>query len=46
MFGVTCSIPITMRSRKYYLIDGSFEGSWNYIPKDLSIACWYFEKRD
>jgi len=31
---------------KYYLIDGSFEGSWNYIPKDLSIACWYFEKRD
>jgi hypothetical protein len=35
-----------MRSRKYYLIDGSFEGSWDYIPKDLSIACWYFEKRD
>ena len=31
---------------KYYLIDGSFEGSWNYIPKNLSIACWYFEKRD
>jgi hypothetical protein len=31
---------------KYYLIDGSLQGTWNYIPKDLVIACWYFEKRD
>jgi hypothetical protein len=31
---------------KYYLIDGSFDGTWNYIPKDLVIACWYYEKRD
>ena len=31
---------------KYYLIDGSFEGTWNYIPKDLVMACWYYEKRD
>jgi hypothetical protein len=31
---------------KYYLIDGSFQGTWNYIPKDLVIACWYYEKRD
>jgi len=31
---------------RYYLIDGSFEGTWNYIPKDIVIACWYFEKRD
>jgi len=31
---------------KYYLINGSFEGSWNYIPKDLIMACWYYEKRD
>ena len=31
---------------KYYLIDGSFHGTWNYIPKDLVIACWYYEKRD
>jgi hypothetical protein len=31
---------------KYYLIDGSVQGTWNYIPKDLVIACWYFEKRD
>jgi len=31
---------------KYYLIDGSFQGTWNYIPKDLVIACWYYEKRN
>jgi len=31
---------------KYYLVDGSFDGTWNYIPKDLVIACWYYEKRD
>jgi hypothetical protein len=32
--------------RKYYLIDGSFEGTWNYIPKDLVMVCWYYEKRN
>jgi hypothetical protein len=31
---------------KYYLIDGSFLETWRYIPKDLVIACWYYEKRD
>jgi hypothetical protein len=31
---------------KYYLIDGSFQGTWNYIPKDLVIACWDYEIRD
>jgi hypothetical protein len=31
---------------KYYLIDGSFVGTWEYIPKDLVIACWYYEKRN
>jgi hypothetical protein len=29
----------------YYLVDGDFSGSWNYIPKDLRIVCWYYEKR-
>jgi len=29
----------------YYLAEGSYNGSWEYIPKDLNIACWYFEKR-
>jgi hypothetical protein len=31
---------------KYYLINGSFDGTWKYIPKDLAMACWYYEKRD
>ena len=30
---------------QYYLIDGSFRDTWKYIPKDLVIACWYYEKR-
>jgi hypothetical protein len=30
----------------YYLVDGDFAGSWNYVPKDLVIVCWYYEKRN
>jgi hypothetical protein len=33
------------RSR-YYLIDGSFDGTWKYLPRNLVIACWYYNKRD
>jgi len=29
----------------YYLVEGDFTGSWNYIPKDLVIVCWYYDKR-
>ena len=29
----------------YYLVDGDFTGSWEHVPKDLVIACWYFKKR-
>jgi hypothetical protein len=29
----------------YFLVDGDFTGSWNYIPKDLVIVCWYYNKR-
>ena len=29
----------------YYLVEGDFTGSWDYVPKDLGIVCWYFEKR-
>ncbi len=29
----------------YYLVDGDFTESWNYIPKDLVIVCWYYDKR-
>ncbi len=32
--------------RFYYLVDGSFIGSWNHIPKDLVIACWWHRMRD
>jgi hypothetical protein len=29
----------------YYLTDGDFTASWNYIPKDLTIVCWYHKIR-
>jgi hypothetical protein len=29
----------------YYLVDGDFTGSWKYVPHDLRIVCWYYEKR-
>jgi hypothetical protein len=29
----------------YYLVEGDYTGSWKYVPKDMRIACWYFEKR-
>lgn len=29
----------------YYLVEGDYTGSWKYVPKDLRIVCWYFEKR-
>jgi len=30
----------------YYLVEGDFAGSWKYVPKDLIIVCWYYEKRN
>ena len=30
----------------YYLVEGDFTQSWNYIPKDLVIVCWYYKKRN
>jgi hypothetical protein len=29
----------------YYLVDGDFTGSWNFIPRDLGIMCWYYARR-
>ncbi len=29
----------------YYLVDGDYAGSWEHIPKDIVICCWYFTKR-
>jgi hypothetical protein len=31
--------------RNYYLVDGDFAGSWKFVPKDLTIVCWYYQKR-
>ena len=30
----------------YYHVDENFYGSWNYIPKDLVIACWWHKMRN
>lgn len=29
----------------YYLAEGNYAGSWNHVPKELVIVCWYYEKR-
>ncbi|MFB3828157.1 MAG: hypothetical protein ACE15B_15415 [Bryobacteraceae bacterium] len=29
----------------YYLVDGDYSGSWNYVPPDLGIITWYYLKR-
>ncbi len=31
--------------KQYYFVDGSMENTWTYLPKDMGIVCWYFEKR-
>jgi hypothetical protein len=30
---------------KYYLVDGSLEDTWKYLPKDMAMVCWWFEER-
>ena len=30
----------------YFLVDGDFTDSWKYVPKDLRIVCWYYERRE
>jgi hypothetical protein len=29
----------------YYLVEGDYNGSWRYIPKDMGIVTWYYERR-
>ena len=29
----------------YYLVDGDFTGSWNYVPRDLRMVCWRYATR-
>lgn len=31
----------SLKWNTYYHVSESYHGSWNYIPKDLIIACWY-----
>jgi hypothetical protein len=28
----------------YYLVDGDYTGSWNHVPREMRIVCWYFNK--
>ncbi len=30
----------------YYHVPENYYGSWNYIPKDLVIACWWYDMRE
>ena len=30
----------------YYLVDEDFYGSWDYIPKDITMVCWHHRNRD
>ena len=38
--------PVHNAHDNYFNCKGTFEGSWNYIPKELIISCWYHQKRD
>jgi hypothetical protein len=29
----------------YYLGAGDFSGAWEFLPKEIVVACWYHEKR-
>lgn len=29
----------------YYLVDGDYSGSWQYIPPDTGIVTWYYGRR-
>ena len=31
--------------RQYYFVDGSLENTWQYLPKDMGLILWYFDKR-
>ncbi len=30
----------------YYLVDGDYSGSWEHIPREMQIVCWYYDKRN
>jgi hypothetical protein len=31
--------------RQYFFVDGSLENTWQYLPKDMELVLWYFDKR-
>ena len=37
--------PYHNSRRQYFLVDGSLENTWQYLPKDMGIVLWYFERR-
>ena len=30
----------------YYAVEGDYTGSWEHVPKDLGIVCWYYKQRE
>jgi hypothetical protein len=30
----------------YYLVEGDFTDSWQHVPKELNVVCWYYDKRE
>jgi hypothetical protein len=32
--------------KKYFLVDGSLEGTWKHLPKNMEIMCWNYKKRN
>ena len=37
--------PAHNSKAQYYLVDGSLEGTWKYLPKDAGIVCWDYDLR-
>ena len=38
--------PAHNENKNYYGVVGDYTGSWKYIPKDISIMCWYHKIRE
>ena len=34
------------KGKNYYHVNGNFKGSWENIPRDLIIACWWHKMRN
>jgi hypothetical protein len=30
---------------QYFFVDGSLENTWQFLPKDMELVLWYFDKR-